>query len=299
MLGVYTIVEAADHGWGSARTLGLGAVALALLAAFVVARGDGRPPAACRCAIFRSRNVAGANVVQMLMVAGMFGMFFLGALYLQRVLGYDALEVGLAFLPVALAIGALSLGVSARLITRFGAARRCCPALVLIAAGLALFARAPVDGRLRRPTCCPSMLLLGIGAGLAFPALMTLAMSGAAPERLRPGLRAWSTRPSRWAARSASPCSPRSSTTRTETLPPTARRRAALTGGYHLAFGVGAALVLAALVLAVVILRPQRAEATEAARTRRRHGMMRGVMAVPERTLVPPVSGNAPARKSR
>ena len=71
--------------------------------------------------IFRSRTVAVANLIQALMVAGLFGMFFLGALYLQRVLGYEALEVGLAFLPVALSIGAFSLGLSARLSERFGA----------------------------------------------------------------------------------------------------------------------------------------------------------------------------------
>ena len=111
MLGVYTIVGAADHGWGSAHTLGVGALAVALLAGFVVR--DRRTRASARAArIFRSRNVAGANLVQMLMVAGLFGMFFLGALYLQRVLGFDPVEVGLAFLPVSVLIGALSLRVS-------------------------------------------------------------------------------------------------------------------------------------------------------------------------------------------
>ena len=105
MLGVYTIVEpAAEHGWGSARTLGLGAVSLALLAAFVAREATARNPL-MPLRIFRSRNVSGANVIQALTVAGMFGMFFLGALYLQRVLGYDALEIGLAFLPATLVMG--------------------------------------------------------------------------------------------------------------------------------------------------------------------------------------------------
>ena len=128
--------------------------------------------------IFRVRVVSAANLIQALMVAGLFGMFFLGALYLQRVLGYDAIEVGLAFLPVALAIGILSLGVSARLIVRFGGQATLVPGLVLVAAGLVLFGQAPVDAEYLSDIL-PSMLLLGIGAGLSFPSLMTLAMSGA------------------------------------------------------------------------------------------------------------------------
>src|SRR6266508_5594605 len=117
MLAVYTILGASDHGWGSTRTLGFGAVALALLGAFVV-REARIPDPLIPLRIFRSRIVSAANLVQARMVAGMLGMFFLGALYLQRVLGYGPLGGGLAFLPVALAIGTLSLGFSARLIVR-------------------------------------------------------------------------------------------------------------------------------------------------------------------------------------
>jgi FtsH-binding integral membrane protein len=127
MLGVYTILEAANHGWGSLHTLGLGAVSLALLSAFVVRQARVSNPL-MPSRLFRWRNVAGANAVQALFVAGMFGMFFLGALYLQRVLGYDALEVGMAFLPTTLVIGILSLGFSERLNMRFGPRRPCSPA---------------------------------------------------------------------------------------------------------------------------------------------------------------------------
>jgi EmrB/QacA subfamily drug resistance transporter len=119
MLGVYTIVEAANYGWGSARTLILGAISLALLGGFVLREARARNPL-MPLGIFRSRNVSGANMVQILMVAGLFGMFFLGALYLQRVQGYGAVEVGLAFLPVSLGIGAFSFKVSPALITRLG-----------------------------------------------------------------------------------------------------------------------------------------------------------------------------------
>ena len=131
--------------------------------------------------LFRSRNVAGANAIQALLVAGMFGMFFLGALYLQRVLGYDALEVGLAFLPATIVMGTLSLGFSERLIMRFGPRRTLMPGVALVGAGLLLFARTPVDGSYVADLLAP-MLLIGVGVGTAFPSLMTLAMSGATPS---------------------------------------------------------------------------------------------------------------------
>ena len=127
MLGVYTILEAGDHGWGSLHTLGLGGLSVALLIAFVARQARIANPL-MPLRLFRSRNVAGANIIQALFVAGMFGMFFLGALYMQRVLGYDALEVGLAFLPVTLVIGTLSLGFSERLNMRFGPKATCYPA---------------------------------------------------------------------------------------------------------------------------------------------------------------------------
>ena len=159
MLAVYTIVEAAEHGWGSAHTLGLGGVAVALLAAFVAREARARTPL-MPLRIFRSRNVSGANLIQVLMVAGLFGMFFLGALYMQRVLGYDALEVGLAFLPVASLIGALSLGVSAAADHALRAAADAAPGPCAgRARARAVQPRVPVDGGLRgrraaRRWCC-------------------------------------------------------------------------------------------------------------------------------------------------
>ncbi len=186
MLAVYTLVEASNYGWVSAHTLGFGTGAIALLAAFIRRESRTANPL-IPLRIFRSRNVSGANVIQALMVAGLFGMFFIGALWMQQALGYGALEVGLAFLPVALAIGILSLGFSARLITRFGARSTLIPGLALIVGGLLLFAQTPVDADYVSDML-PSMLALGIGAGLSFPSLMTLSMSGATKTRLRPGL---------------------------------------------------------------------------------------------------------------
>jgi EmrB/QacA subfamily drug resistance transporter len=257
MLLVYTIVKpAADYGWGDGRTLGLGAVSLALLGAFIAREATaGTPLIPLR--IFRSRNVTGANVIQALMVAGMFATFFLGSLYLQRVLGYDALEIGLAFLPVTLAIGALSLGYSERLIMRFGARTTLLPGLVLIGAGLALFTQVPVDGEYVTDLL-PALLLFGVGAGLSFPALMTLAMSGATQSDAGLASGLVNTTLQVGGALGLAVLATLS-TTRTDGLladgHPTA---SALTDGYHLAFLIAVGLVVTAVVVALTVLQPER-----------------------------------------
>jgi EmrB/QacA subfamily drug resistance transporter len=259
MLGVYTIVKAQDFGWGSLHTLGLGAVAIALLGAFVAWEDRVRHPLV-PLHIFRSRNVTGANLVQMLMVGGMFGMFFLGSLYMQRVLGYSALQIGLAFLPVAVLIGAFSLGLSARLNMRFGPRATLIPALTLMAIGLALFTQVPVHASYVTDLL-PAMILLGIGAGLAFPSLMTLAMSGASPSEsgLASGL--VNTTQQVGGALGLAVLATLS-TTRTDNLLHQGQAAAsALTSGYHLAWTVGTGLLVAALGLAAVILKPAPAAA--------------------------------------
>ena len=213
--------------------------------------------------IFRFRNVTGANLVQILMVAGLFGMFFLGVLYLQRVLGYDAIETGVAFLPVSLGIGILSLGFSARLNMRFGAKATLLPGLVLIVAGLALFARAPVDGEYVVDVL-PVMLLLGVGAGLSFPSLMTLAMSGAtqSDSGLASGLVNTSLQVGGALGLAVLATL---STTRTENLLADGEGRAsALTGGFHLAFIIAASLVAVAVVVAATVLQGEPAVEAEA-----------------------------------
>jgi EmrB/QacA subfamily drug resistance transporter len=258
MLAVYTLVGASDHGWGSAHTLGFGGAALVLLVAFVVRQARAANPLV-PLRIFRSRNVSGANVVQMLMVAGLFGMFFLGAIYLQRVLGYDALEVGLAFLPVALSIGTLSLGFSARLITRFGARATLLPGLALIAAGLALFARVPVHAAYWADVF-PSMLLLGVGAGLTFPSLMTLAMSGATERDsgLASGVVNMALQVG--GALGLAILATLSATRTHHLIESGSSPASALTGGLHLVLLVGVGLVVAAFAIAVVVLRSETAE---------------------------------------
>jgi EmrB/QacA subfamily drug resistance transporter len=180
MLGVFAIVGTSDHGWTSARTLVLGAVAVALLGGFaarqVTAATPLLPPR-----VLRPRNVWGANLVLGLTVAGLLGMFFTGALLLQRIYGYDAIETGLAFLPVSVGIGVFSLGVSARLITRLGMRPVLIAGAAFIAVGLALLSRAPVDAGYVADLL-PAFVLTGIGAGLSFPAVTMMAMSAATPE---------------------------------------------------------------------------------------------------------------------
>jgi EmrB/QacA subfamily drug resistance transporter len=269
MLLVYTIVKpAAEDGWGSSGALGLGALALALLAAFLVRQvRAGNPLMPLR--IFRSRNVSGANVVQALVVAGMFGTFFLGSLYLERVLGYSALEIGLAFLPTTIVMGTLSVRYAEPLMTRFGARTTLIPGLVLTAAALALFAQAPVDGSYARDVL-PVVILLGIGAGLSFPALMTLAMSGATPADAGLASGLVNTAAQVGGALGLAVLATLSATRSDGLLGDGHTEAAALTGGYHLAFLIAAALVVAAIAVAVAVLEPERRAAEHAAHGSRR-----------------------------
>jgi EmrB/QacA subfamily drug resistance transporter len=255
MLGVYTIVKpAADDGWGAGRTLLLGAVSLALLAAFVAREATARNPL-MPLRIFRSRNVTGANLIQILSVAGMFGMFFLGALYLQRIQGYDALQIGLAFLPVTLVMGTLSLRYSEQLIMRFGARNVIVPGLVLIMLALVLFTRAPVHGDYVAHVL-PVLVLLGLGAGTAFPALMTLAMSGATPSDAGLASGLVSTTAQVGGAIGLAVLATLSAS-RTEKLHAQGRSTLeALNAGYHLAFWIGAGLIACALLVALVVVEP-------------------------------------------
>ena len=205
--------------------------------------------------VLRSRNVAGANLVQILMVAGLFGMFFLGALYLQRVLGFDPVEVGLAFLPVSVLIGALSLRVSPGLVTRYGPRAVLLPGLALIAAGLALFARVPVQGDYVVDVL-PVMVLLGAGAGLSFPAVMTLAMSGATEEDAGLASGLVNTTQQVGGALGLAVLATLSTTRTDGLLADGVGTASALTSGFRLAFVLAAGFVAVALLVATTVLRP-------------------------------------------
>jgi len=257
MLGVYAIIgPAAEYGWDSGRTLTIGALSLGLLAAFVAREATARNPLV-PLRIFRSRNVAGANLIQVLSIAGMFGMFFLGALYLQRILAYNALQTGLAFLPVTILMGTLSVRYTDRLVMRFGARKLVLAGLALFMVGLVLFARAPVDGEYVIHVL-PVMVLLGIGAGLCFPALMTLAMSGATPSDAGLASGLINTTAQVGGSLGLAVLATLSASRSERLIGEGESTAAALTSGYHLAFGIGAVLVVVAIAVALTVLQPER-----------------------------------------
>ena len=253
MLGVFTILQITEWGWGDTRTLALSAVSAALLAAFIWRQARIANPL-MPLRLFRSRNVAGANVLQALLVAGMFGMFFLGALYLQRVLGYSALEVGLAFLPTTIVMGTLSLGFSEKLIMRFGPRRTLIPGVCMTVIGLLLFARTPVDGNYFTDLL-PSFLLIAVGMGSSFPAIMTLAMSGATPadSGLASGL--VNTSMQVGGAVGLAVLATLSSERTQQLLDDGVANASALNSGYHVAYLIGAGLAAIAAAIAIFVLR--------------------------------------------
>jgi EmrB/QacA subfamily drug resistance transporter len=253
MIAVYAIVNGNEVGWTSGRTLGLLAVAAALMALFLVIESRVREPL-MPLRLFRLRNVATANVVGVLWSAAMFAWFFLSALYLQLVLGYSSLEVGLAFLPATLIMASFSLGLSAKLVMRFGIRAPIATGMLLVAIGLALFARAPVDGSFAADVL-PSMLVLGLGVGMAMNPVLLAAMSDVKPSEsgLASGLvnTSFMMGGALGLAVLASIAASRadgSAASGDEHL-------AALTSGYHAAFLVGALFAGAAAVIAAALIR--------------------------------------------
>ncbi|MFF4987120.1 MFS transporter [Streptosporangium saharense] len=255
MLGIYTVVGTGEYGWLSARTLGLGALSLALLAGFLLRQATARTPL-MPLRILRSRGVSGANLVQVLMVAALFSFQILLALYLQRVLGYGAARTGFAMLPAAVVIGVVSLGVSARLNVRFGERRVLLAGLVLLVVLLGLLVRLPV--RADYVTDLLPVMLLAAGFGLALPALTTLGMSGAGEgdAGLASGL--FNTTQQIGMALGVAVLSTLAASRTGDLLADGASQAAALTGGYRLAFTVGTGLLLAALAVALLVLREPR-----------------------------------------
>jgi len=248
MLAVNAVVKANSAGWTSLTTLAQLAGAGALLAAFVVIESRVSVPLV-RLGLFRSRNLAVSNVVGVLWAAGMFAWFFMAALYLQQVLHYSALEVGLAFLPGNLVMMVCSVSISAKLVMRFGYRLPLGVGLALAAVGLLLLARAPLHASFAIDVL-PSMLLLGFGAGIAFNPVLLAAMGDVAPEEsglasgavntsfMMGGALGLAVLASVAAAVSGGDSSP-----------------ASLLDGYHLAFGLAALLSLSAAVIGYVAIR--------------------------------------------
>jgi EmrB/QacA subfamily drug resistance transporter len=254
MLAVYAIVNGNEQGWGSAQTVGLLVAAGVLLVVFIALEARVSSPLV-PLGLFRLRNLTTANVVGVLWAAAMFAWFFLSALYLQLVLGYSPLEVGLAFLPATLIMAALSLGLSARIVMRFGVKVPLTAGMVLVALGLLLFARAPVDGSFAVDVL-PSMILLGFGVGVAFNPVLLAAMSDVKPEEA--GLASGVVNTSFMMGGALGLAILASvAASRTDTLLASGDGElAALNGGYHVAFLVGAIFAAAAAVLAATLLRP-------------------------------------------
>ncbi|MBO4143591.1 MFS transporter [Micromonospora tulbaghiae] len=261
VLGIYTVVTIERYGATSAHTLGLGTIAVALLAGFVVRQATARRPL-MPLRLLRSRGVAVANVVQILTVAATFAFQVLVTLYLQQVLGYDATRTGLALLPAAVVIGAVSLGVSARLNARFGERVVLIAGLVLLAAMFALLARVPVDGRYLRDVL-PVMLLAG-GFGLVLPALTALGMSAARAEDAGLASGLFNTTQQLGMAFGVAVLSTLAAARTADRVALGDDRAVALTSGFHLAFAVGAGLLVVAVVLAYALLRPRTAERADA-----------------------------------
>jgi EmrB/QacA subfamily drug resistance transporter len=253
MLAVYAIVNGNDTGWTSAQTLGLLGAAVALLAAFIVIEARVRSPL-IPLALFKLRNIVVANTVGILWAAAMFAWFFVSALYLQLVLGYSPLEVGLAFLPANLIMGAFSIGLSARLVMRFGFRIPLSAGLLVAAVGLVLFARAPVHGSFVVDVL-PSMILLGVGAGMAFNPVLLAAMSDVDPSEsgLASGVvnTAFMMGGALGLAVLVSLASSRTDSLRASAHGPLA----SLNGGYHAAFLVGALFAASAAIIGGTLLR--------------------------------------------
>jgi len=253
MLAVYAIVNGQTAGWLSLQTLGLLAGAVVLFAAFLAVESR-VPVPLVPLGLFRLRNLATANGVAVLWAGAMSAWFFVSALYLKYVLHYSPIEIGLSFLPANLIMGALSIGVSARLVMRYGIRKPLGAGLLLAAAGLALFVRAPVDGSVA-VDILPSMLLLGIGAGIAFNPVLLAAMSDVAPEES--GLASGLVNTSFMMGGALGLAILASiAASRTSTLTSAGESSAAaLTGGYHAAFLGGAIFALTAAALGVGLLR--------------------------------------------
>ncbi|ROO84380.1 EmrB/QacA subfamily drug resistance transporter [Actinocorallia herbida] len=261
MLAIYTVVGVEQHGWLAGRTLGLGALSAVLLAAFFVRQATAKNPL-MPLRILRSRAVAGANIAQMLALSGMFAFQILVALYMQKVLGYGALETGLAMLPAAVAIGAVSLFVSAPLSARFGTRATLLAGLVLLVAAMLWLTRVPVDASYVRDLL-PVMVLIA-GGGLVLPSLATLGMSGAGADDAGLASGLFNTTQQIGMAFGVAVLSTLAASRTESHLASGTPAPEALTTGYHLAFATSAALLTTAFIVSLLIPRtPEPAPAAE------------------------------------
>jgi EmrB/QacA subfamily drug resistance transporter len=253
MLAIYAIVNGNEAGWSSLQTLGLLAVSVVLLAVFFVIESRVKVPL-MPLGVFRMRNLATANISGVLWAAAMFAWFFLSALYLQLVLGYTPMQVGAAFAPTNVIMAAMSLGVSAKLVMRFGIKMPLTLGLACASAGLFLFARAPIDGTYMIDVL-PPMLLLGIGAGIAFNPLLMAAMNDVEPNQSGLASGIVNTSFMMGGALGLAVLASIAGSQTAHLLASGAGQAVALNGGYHLAFLVGGVFGAVAAGIALVFIR--------------------------------------------
>ena len=256
MFAIYGIVKGNEAGWTSARTIGLLGAGVALFIVFVLIEAFADAPL-MPLGLFRFRNLSNASVIGALWSAAMFAWFFVSSLYMQLVLGYSAMQVGLAFLPANLIMAAFSLGLSAKMVMRFGNRLPLAVGLALASAGLTLFAFSPVEGNFFLHVL-PAMTVLGVGCGMALNPVLLVAMSEVAPgdSGLASGVvnTAFMMGGSLGLAVLVS-----ASAARTENLLAAGSAMpVALTGGYQLAFAFAAIFAAVAAFLGAVLLRGER-----------------------------------------
>jgi EmrB/QacA subfamily drug resistance transporter len=261
MLGVYAIVESSNYGLGSLHTLGFGGAALALLAAFVVRQATARNPI-LPLRIFASRKLSAANIVQALMSSAFLGFFFIASLDLQRVLGYGPMEIGLGFLPVAVVMGLFSVRFSALLINRFGPLAVLVSGQVVIVLALAVLGFGPANENYAVHLMIP-LALLGLGGGLSFPSLTILAMGDAQPSDAGLASGVLNTTGQVGGALGLAILATLAGARTLNLIHDGVGSTAALAGGYHFAWLIGAATVLITLVLAISLLRGSNTSETE------------------------------------
>jgi EmrB/QacA subfamily drug resistance transporter len=264
MLGVYAVVKSTQCGLGSAHTLGFGGLAIAMIAGFIVLEGRLKNPI-MPLRILRVRGLLSSSFVRGFLFIGMYGCFFVGTLYLEHVLRYGALTTGLAFLPMTLVVATLSMGITAKLVGRFGPKQVLLPAVVSVVAGLALLSQAGIHQQYF-PLLFAAFLLMGTGMGMASVPLLTIAMAEVpGPDA---GLASGIVNVSMQVSGALGVAVLGTiSTDRTKTLTKLGHPLAsALTGGYHLAFTIAAICVLGALLFAALVLRAPSKPETAAGR---------------------------------
>lgn len=261
LTAVYTIVTTADHGLLSTQTTLLGGVAILLLVGFI-AREATAPNPLLPLRMFGSRVVNAANLTLALLIAGMFGFLFFSTQYLQQSMGLDALWTGLGMVPVAVAIGLVSLVLAARLMAAFGPRRVLLVGLLLITIGMALLGRAPVAGDYVIDVL-PAQLLMGVGFGAAMPALMTLGMSAATAEDAGVTSGMFNTSMQVGGALGLAVLAAVAADRTAELRATGAPEIEALTDGYHLGFLVAAGFAVAALVACFIALPNPRSQGTQ------------------------------------